>query len=53
MKDAILLSACRVAKVGEHDEISARIYKPFSDFRKECRAMGVESEGDYLRARSL
>jgi TRAP-type mannitol/chloroaromatic compound transport system substrate-binding protein len=42
-----------VAKVGEHDEISARIYKSFSDFRQNVVQWSQVSEGDYLRARSL
>jgi len=42
-----------VAKVGEHDDLSAKIYKSFSEFRKDAIQWSETSEGDYLKARSL
>jgi TRAP-type mannitol/chloroaromatic compound transport system substrate-binding protein len=42
-----------VAIVGEHDELSARIYKSFSDFRNNVIQWSEISEGGYMRARSL
>jgi len=42
-----------IAKVGQHDDISARIYKSYSDFRNNVIQWSEVSEGDYMRARSL
>ncbi len=42
-----------VAEVGQHDDISAKIYKSFSEFKANVVQWSQVSEVDYMHARSL
>jgi TRAP-type mannitol/chloroaromatic compound transport system substrate-binding protein len=53
LKELHILSDQAVAKVGQHDDISKRIYKSFIDFKTNVSQWSQVSEADYLRARSL